>query len=547
MVVFIGTCTADPSHSRSPNPIQYESRPYRQYQYGISKNATTKHITVLELRRSGVEHTHKSASKNHHNSLWQCNAGKPFRVLLYWCVFSLPIFFGPIFSIRVCAFNIMDNAHVIDLTSPTSSSATRAASIPSVAAALPNRSPVEVIDLIPSAARRKNPPGGAAFKTDPNNRKPNPHRHKRQRRTVDPPVVRATPELQVLEVFPDCELAHIQKLFQQGFVVETAIQFLADNSYPKTKHTKPPPGNGISLEGNTKGQYKYDYMSPSSFQPTDAYVSAACNQLLKDFPYLKKRSVKLLMQQSKNHYAIAHDKIINIAKGPNQKTDDIATVYKRVAVATNQRNVPAYKATVQWLHQQPGNFFKLNQSVALADAQARKDPILSQEIQYVNGKLTEWLRQTKQTLDRQKHKEESVRNGTAVECSCCFDATDIQDMVACQQEGHLFCCECVQSFCENKIFGTGNLGVDAATKKPALELLCFHGEGCSSGFSRDSLVKALPAKTLEKYDTLQFQMTIQRAGMDVVTCPQCGFQAEKSSDTQRVFACPVVTCRFESW
>ena len=125
---------------------------------------------------------------------------------------------------------------------------------------------------------------------------------------------------------------------------------------------------------------------------------------------------------------------------------------------------------------------------------------------YVTFKLDAWQKDAKVHYDRQKNKEASQREGTGVECSCCFDKCAIGDMVSCRDEGHLFCCDCLQAFAENQIFGAGNLGIDPETKKPALELMCFHGDGCRSGFGRACLEKALPIKTIEKYDSIQFQI-----------------------------------------
>jgi hypothetical protein len=100
-----------------------------------------------------------------------------------------------------------------------------------------------------------------------------------------------------------------------------------------------------------------------------------------------------------------------------------------------------------------------------------------------------------------------------MECSCCFGDVAIEEMVACRDEGHLFCVDCIQRYAESQIFSSGNLGTDKKTGKPALELMCCHGDGCQSAFQEAHLQKALPFKTLEKYNELQFQAAIEQAGM----------------------------------
>ena len=148
--------------------------------------------------------------------------------------------------------------------------------------------------------------------------------------------------------------------------------------------------------------------------------------------------------------------------------------------------------------------------------------------------------------NRENNKKIVQNNGTGVDCSCCYDAYAFQDMIPCKNEGHLFCVDCVKSFAENQIFGAGNLGVDAKSKKPALELQCFHADGCGSGFHRSYLEKALPSKTMKKYDEIQFQISVEQAGLDELgSCPKCEFQALVPA-TQKLFLCPVVGCGFES-
>ena len=89
----------------------------------------------------------------------------------------------------------------------------------------------------------------------------------------------------------------------------------------------------------------------------------------------------------------------------------------------------------------------------------------------------------------------------------------MEEMIACRDEGHLFCIGCIKGYAESQIFSVGNLGIDKNTKKPALELLCCHGDGCRSGFHEEHLQKALPFKTLEKYTQMQFQIAVEAAGL----------------------------------
>ena len=100
---------------------------------------------------------------------------------------------------------------------------------------------------------------------------------------------------------------------------------------------------------------------------------------------------------------------------------------------------------------------------------------------------------------------------------------------------------------ESQVFGSGNLGIDKETKKPALEIKCCEGSGCNSGFREELLQKVLPPKTWEKYSEMQAKAQIEQAGLggNLAMCPKCGYQAEVP-ETQNIFECPVDSCRFSS-
>lgn len=226
-------------------------------------------------------------------------------------------------------------------------------------------------------------------------------------------------------------------------------------------------------------------------------------------PFLRKTGAQQLLKAAKHHYAICHDKIVNAVRGSNQ--DALETQYERLLKATdphknlnqtefrrlNDNGTPLAKCVMKK---------KRRNTHAAAPVVVAHDKILLQEIRFVQNKLDEWKRNAKSHYDRRQNQQAAQRDGTGVECPCCCDEFAIGDMVACRDEGHLFCCGCLEAFAKNQIFGVGNLGVDATTKKPNVELKCFHSDGCNSGFDRACLDKALPRATIEKYDSMQFQI-----------------------------------------
>jgi hypothetical protein len=290
---------------------------------------------------------------------------------------------------------------------------------------------------------------------------------------------------------------------------------------------------------------QYDFMSPKSFAPSENYIKQASNQLLFDFPFLGLLGSKEILKLYQNHYAITHDKILTGIKGTTAKGGEELeqTQHQRILLAIaghrlDRDQIHAIGAI--YLGQQP------NIKDTAAVTNLNTDLILQEESSYVKGKSDEWMTTVKNSIEREVRKKVSQRTDNAIECACCYDSYHNDDMVTCQDERHLFCTKCLKLFAENQIFGQGNLGIDKNTNGLALELKCFHSDGCTSGFSRASLEKALPPKLMKNYDEVQFKIKIEIAGLrDICYCPQCGFQADVPP-MQKVFSCPVDECAYQS-
>jgi TRIAD3 protein (E3 ubiquitin-protein ligase RNF216) len=298
-------------------------------------------------------------------------------------------------------------------------------------------------------------------------------------------------------------------------------------------------------------------MSTASFQPTPLYIHQACQQLLWDFPFLAKTAAKSILMDSENHYAIAHDKIINAIRGTAGNNDENKQ-YKNVKAAIGGKRLEDHqihnlKAACRQIpplkHPRRKQYFSSSSNASSSQQQSGNvimvtEATLVQEVKYVQKKLQQWMEAIQIQQKRKYDKEVSQREGTAVECLCCFDSYPLEDMVACKYEGHLFCCDCLKSYAENLLFGQNNLGMDKIfPQKPALELQCFYSDDCCSGFEREFLKKALPPKTLETYDKIQFEVSLQRAGVQTAKCPKCQFQADVPPG-QKIFSCPA--CAYES-
>jgi hypothetical protein len=391
------------------------------------------------------------------------------------------------------------------------------------------------------------------FKADPNERSPqrlhdaNPevlvvnHMGENievvQIQTVTPPNL----DTQVLEVFPDADLVAVQTLLEQlDNNVAAVVQYMSENKYTKSE-TSTIQSHGMAIKDEKACMY--DFSAIDSFTPSLQYVAEATELLLCDFPFLSKAGAASCMSKYKNHYTLCHNMLLASVKGTGHEDAQ----YDRVLASLKRK--PLREDQKQCIQ----DSLNCCRSPTLKKPQKRSmkmivsDAVLINERQYVSGKVDEWMQLQQGRRDRALNKFLSQRNGTAVECSCCYDTYPFEDMASCRDEGHLFCLDCLKSFTENLIFGIGNLGVDKVTKQLASELQCFHGDGCGSGFSRPILQKALPSTSLKKYDEVQCEVSIKLAGLhtNMCSCPKCGFQADVP-EGQRLFECPMTTCRFSS-
>lgn len=361
---------------------------------------------------------------------------------------------------------------------------------------------------------------------------------------IESKVVPPRPELLVLDVFPDADLPSVLELLTScGNQVATVLQHMAENSYKKSETKVAVPNGNTVVHMQNKTTWKYDYTSTESFVPTPIYRKQAIEQLQCDFPFLNSKGASVVMKKFQNHYAVCHDKLVTAVKGTG---DDDAQYERILAVFQGKPLQPDQVDRIQ-------NVLLAKSTLLRKHSRSRHmkplvtDAILQDELRYVGSKVREWMEAQQTRRSRETMKQLSQRDGTAVECSCCYDSYPMDDMVSCRDEGHLLCIDCLKSFTENLVFGNGNLGIDKKSKQPALELKCFHGDGCSSGFHRNCLEKALPSKSFQKYEEVQFQLCIARAGLsaNVSSCPNCGFQADVPKE-QKIFQCPVAECGYAS-
>ena len=367
---------------------------------------------------------------------------------------------------------------------------------------------------------------------------------------------------------------------------------------------------GLLVASKTRS-YLHDYSSLSSFTPSDTYKDEVVERLMVAFCFLSKEGVKRHLAEAKGRYSICYTRICDAIAGVdgfafgtygnNKKKaaaasaaatsledDPIAEekAHKRLravragcalsSIEIGRLRIPAPSGFTSTLRRSRRNYRPVEAT----------DRVLLDEVRYASDKLAERADVVAAAAERQRIHDASEKAGTTLECLCCYgdckclgsfsslslrrymshnvfftalsSLDDITEMVACREEGHLFCTDCLRRYAEERVFGVGDLGGGGGSKKSAdgdedgaaapetNDLTCFHADGCTSTFQYELLQKALPPKVMQKYDELQATRAMEIAGVEGLhRCPKCDFQAQLSP-SEMIFHCPVESCRFES-
>lgn len=170
------------------------------------------------------------------------------------------------------------------------------------------------------------------------------------------------------------------------------------------------------------------------------------------------------------------------------------------------------------------------------------DPILIDEVEFTQQEMDDWKAQIHNRQQRRLEREQAVKEGTTMECMCCYADCAMEEMVSCRDQGHLFCVDCLRKHTEDRVFGFTDFG-----GANGFEITCIHLGDCDSGFTLQNLEKALPPKVLKKYEELQASISLEKAGIlgNICQCPKCDFRAEVPT-SEDIFRCPLDHCKHES-
>lgn len=313
--------------------------------------------------------------------------------------------------------------------------------------------------------------------------------------------------VQVLNVIPNVDPAHLRKLAlsfgpqNEGVDVGTSIisQLLENPDYPKIEPMK---RKGSGEDGGSNKRPRVDYLAEGRVAPKEiSYLNFALDHLIRvDFPQIPKDYVKKSFFKHQSLYA------------------------------------PTYFALRADL--EAGDKFVVKKTTSRSEASRGKRKVLPENPDFEMERR--WLLERLDEEETKKAEEaelaECEKNGTGVECGCCFGDFPFSWMVQCP-DAHLFCRGCARRSAEECI---GNRKTN---------LLCMDQSDCKLPFSESEIQRFLPAKTFELWHRIKQEQELELAQIPgLESCPFCSYAVVIENEQERLFRCEnsqcgVVSCR----
>ncbi|KAF8907296.1 hypothetical protein CPB84DRAFT_298608 [Gymnopilus junonius] len=332
---------------------------------------------------------------------------------------------------------------------------------------------------------------------------------------------------QVLEIIPDVEPEYLLGLVQghlPNFGQQTAEhvlgQLFEDGGYPRVDlKKKGKRKSDAALDNDGEGERpnkkaKVDYTSVDrEFIARLDYTELALVQLQTSFPFVPKPYLRQSLLRHRGFYA---------------------PTYLTLAAAE--------KTYVEGpLNNRPGRPYVLKSTrYNPAKDRRRMKDVVNEAFADERRWLVEHLQDPSKGKEKAANEDESLEEGTGIECQCCFAEYAFDKMVQCA-EAHLFCRDCVSQYASTKLGEHNHL------------INCMHECGCKEPFPVSELRRILSPKLMDLYERVKQQKEIEAAGLEgLEECPFCEWKCvlEASNEEERLFrcgneegGCGVVSCR----
>lgn len=227
---------------------------------------------------------------------------------------------------------------------------------------------------------------------------------------------------------------------------------------------------------------RYDYSSSNAtYYQTTTYQSQCYQLLCAKFPFLKTSGVSMHLQQCNGRYHLCHSKICQALKAGKQDEEEqlesLETTLRTGNLTSSQIKAlsivrPSLRP-LSWIRN--WNLLLINTTLKkyrdpgeLTVSPEVTDPILLDEVEFTEQEMDEWKMQIQNRKQRRSARERATKEGTTLECMCCYADCAFEEMVSCRDEGHLFCVDCLRKHTEDRVFGFADLG-----GKDGIEITCI--------------------------------------------------------------------------
>jgi len=340
------------------------------------------------------------------------------------------------------------------------------------------------------------------------------------------------PTYEVTRIFPDADPAFIQTLLaQNSFDVTITVSIMAENGYMKYSLCK---------------EETREVLPDVNFDDTaelmhQVYQQNTLQQLGNDFPFLYAAGIRTFAKRHGFHYKptlymlekelgwTAHEYRI-VASGSSSSSSSSSSFGTRQMADAFQ--IPSDSDLLAMAPNLAKYGMKVKKTAGIREAphdlRNRMDLRFQQELMHV------LVLRRKKREDQDRERAEQVayelaeREGSLVECGCCFAEYVFEKIVACS-EGHLFCCGCLNRFVEQTVFGDGksNLKCINTTDK------------CEGRFTDAMLLKSLQPKTYQKLQDALATDALKLAQLDnMVSCHACSNSCQLPDDAGTILKCP---------
>jgi hypothetical protein len=265
--------------------------------------------------------------------------------------------------------------------------------------------------------------------------------------------------LRVLEIFPDADVAYVQKKLREqknNFAIVVSVLSENDN-YPRQKkrNFEGTPGattngngsihgNNTIIRGTKASEPKHDYSSHSaSLEISQQYRLEVMNLLMYDFSFLKKKGILVLSKQNQERYTLTRNRIHDmiVGKSPNDPPPVAASATKLEQEENENyqllRSILVRGSFPKETKQRMGRFYCLHKPRKKIGVPIPPitDPLLLDEHYHFEQRFQQWLRRVQNRLRGQAANKLALENGSAIECSCCFDDVAVSECVPCKKKG----------------------------------------------------------------------------------------------------------------